>query len=319
MQSTRLVVAIFPLVMVVLGAGGASAQDYPNRTIRILTAAAGGSSDLVARPIAQGFTDSMRQPVVIYNRPSILGSEIVSKASPDGYTLLISSESLWTRPLLDKVPYDFATGFTPVGQISREVYVLAVHPSLPVKSVRQLIALAKAKPGALNYGTGPNGSATHLSGELFRSLAGIKIVQVPYKGVAESVTAMISGEVHMMFANPSLVAPHAKVGRLRTLAVTTAEPTALVPGLPTVAASGLPGYESISVQGLLAPGKTPAAIVNRLNQEMVRVLNQPGLKEKFLNNGSELLGSSPERFAAFIASDMARMGKVIKDAGIKAN
>jgi len=317
MLSTRFVVSIFSGVMTVVSGGTASAQDYPNKPIRIFTAAAGGSSDIVARAIAQGFTDSLGQPVLVDNRTSLIASESVSKAPPDGYALLISSESLWIRPLMDKVPYDVVRDFSPIGQLSREVYVVAVHPSVPAKSVKDLIALAKAKPGALNYGSGTNGSGTHLSGALFTSMAGVNIVQVPYKGVAQSVTALIGGEVQLMFANPSMVAPHVKAGRLRTLAVTAAEATVLAPGLTTVAASGLPGYEAVSIQGMLAPAKTSAAIINRLNQEVVRVINLPGLKEKFISGGSELVGSSPEQFAAFIKSDTARIAKVIKDAGIK--
>ncbi len=319
MLSTRFIVSMVSTTTIVLGVATATAQEYPSKPIRIITAAAGGSSDAVARLIAQGITDSLGQPVIIDNRGNVIASEVVSRSPPDGYTLTVSSESLWIRSLLDKVPYDVVRDFAPVTQITREAYVIAVHPSLPVKSVKELIALAKAKPGALNYGSATNGSGTHLAAALFTSMAGVNIVQVAYKGIAQSITALVGGEVQLMFANPSVVTPQVKAGRLRMLAVSAPEPTALAPGVPTIAAAGVPGYECVSLQGLFAPGKTPAAIVNRLHQEVVRVLNGPGAKEKVLNIGSEIVGSSPEQFAAFIGPDMARMGKLIKDANIKVN
>ncbi len=299
------------------GAAAALAQDYPSKPIRILTALAGGSSDAVARIIGQAASDSLGQPVVIDNRTNVIASEAVSKSAPDGYTLLVSSESLWIRALMDRVPYDVVRDFAPVSQITREVYVVAVHPSLPVKSLRDLIALAKARPGALNYGSALSGSGTHLSAALFTSMARVNIVQVPYKGIAQSITALVGGEVQVMFANPSVVTPHVKAGRLRALAVTAAEPTVLAPGLPTIAAAGVPGYECVSIQGLWAPGKTSAAIVNRLNQEVIRAFKLPGAKEKFLAIGSEMVGSSPEQFAAFIKSDIVKMGRLVREANIK--
>lgn len=319
MLSTRLVAFIGLLILTALGAAAALAQDYPNRSIRIITAPAGGSSDNVARTIAQGIIEGLGQPAVVDNRTNVAASEAVYKAPPDGYILLVSSESLWIRPLLEKVPYDLVKDFTPVGQVTREFYAVAVHTSLPVNSVRELIALAKAKPGALNYGSALSGSGTHLAAALFMSMAGVNIVQVAYKGIAQSITAVAGGEVNLMFANPSLLAPHAQAGKLRILAVSSAAPTALAPGVPTIAASGVPGYECVSIQGLFAPGKTPAAIINRLNQQIARVVNQPGAKERFLNIGSEVVGSTPEQFAAFIEVDNARMTKLVKDANIKAD
>ena len=177
--------------------------------------------------------------------------------------------------------------------------------------------MAKARPGELNYASGATGGSTHLAAELFKSMAGVNIVHVPYKGSAPAITALISGEVQLTITDVGLVAPHVKSGKLRALAVTSAEPSALVPGLPTVAASGLPGYEAVGMTGILAPAKTPAAIINRLNQEIVRVLNMPEVKEQFFNAGVEVVGSSPEQFAATIKSEIAKLGKVIKDAGIK--
>ena len=194
-----------------------------------------------------------------------------------------------------------------------------MHPSLPVKSVKELIALAKARPGALNYSSASTGSSTHLAGELFKFMAGVNIVHVAYKGTAPQISALISGEVQLTIVEEGSVEPHVKSGRLRALAVTSAEPSALAPGLPTVAASGLPGYEATGMIGIWAPAKTPGAIINRLNQEILRFLNLPEVKERFLNGGEEIVGSSPEQLAATIKSDGAKWGKVIKEAGIRAD
>ena len=304
-------------VAALLAGGAASAQEYPSRPIRIYTAPAGGSSDFAARILAQGMGESLRQPIVVDNRAGPIAQEAVFRAPADGYHVLLSSESVWIRGLMEKVPYEIVRDFAPIGQIARAPYVVAVHPSLPVKSVKDLIGLAKAHPGALNYGTAAIGSGTHLAGALFVSLAGVNIVQVGYKGVPQSLSALMAGEVQLMFANPSMVAPHVKTGKLRALGVTTREPTVLAPGLPPVAAA-VPGYEAVSLQGLHAPGKTPSAIVGRLHQEMMRVLELPGVKEKFLSGGWQTAPSSPEQFAAFIRDDIARWSKVIKAAGIKA-
>ena len=207
--------------------------------------------------------------------------------------------------------------FVPISLIAREVSVFVVHPSLPVKSIKELIALAKARPGELNYSFASPGSSSHFGAELFRSMAGVNIVGIPYKASAPAITAAISGEVQLTVFNPSSVAHHVKSGRLRALAVTSLEPSPLVPGLPPVAAGGLPGYEATSMTGMLAPAKTSAAVITRLNQEIARVLVRADIKERFLNAGIETVGSTPEQFAAIIKADMASMAKVIKDAGIK--
>ena len=319
MTRIHFAVRIFSVGLMVLGAGELAAQAYPSKPIRLITAAAGGSSDIYARIIAQGITDGLGQPIVVDNRTNLLAVEAVVKAPPDGYTLLCSSETMWIRTLLDKVTYDVVADFLPISQFVREVNVLAVHPSLPAKSVKELIALAKAKPGALNYGSGPRTSGTHLGGALFVSLAGINVVHVPFKGTAQSVTALMGGEVQLMFPSPAQVMPHVKAGRVRALAVTSAEPSVLVPGLPTIAATGLPGYEATSMSGVFAPAKTPAAIINRVYQEMARLTARQDVKERLFNAGAEVTGSSPEQFAAAIKADIARLGKVIKDAGIKAD
>ena len=308
----------FSVGMLVAGVNLVAAQDYPNRVIRIITAAAGAGSDFNARQIAQGIAGPLGQPVVVENRTSIQAAEAVLKAPPDGYTLLGAGDSLWVGSLLRKAPYDPVRDYAPIALLSREVMIVAVHPSMPVKSVKELIALSKAKPGELNYSSTPTGGGSHLAGELFKSMAGVNIVRVAYTGGAAAVTALISGEVQLSISSASTVSPHMKSGRLRGLAVTSAGPSALVPGLPTVAAAGVPGFEFVGTQGMMAPAKTPGAIIERLSREMVRVLNQPDVKERFLGTGQETIAdSSPEHFAATIKSDLAKMGKVIKDAGIK--
>jgi len=316
MLLSRFAVGMLSVGLIVLGAGEVSGQDYPNKPVRIITAPAGGGTDFTARLVAQ-MAGSLGQPVVVDNRTTILAPELVSKTPPDGYTLLVSGASLWIAPLFRTTPYDVVRDFSPISLIERTVGVLAVHPSLPAKSIKELIALAKARPGELNYASSSLGGGAHLATELFKSMADVNIVHVPYKGTGPSITALISGEVQLTIFDVGLIAPHAKSGKLRALAVTSAEPSALFPGLSTVAASGVPGYEAIGMTGLWAPAKTPGAIINRLHREIVQVLNQPDVKEKFFTAGVETVGSSPEQFAATIKSDTARWGKVIKDAGIK--
>ncbi len=234
-------------------------------------------------------------------------------------TLLMYGPVVWLMPFMrDKVPWDPVKDFAPVTLATESPNILVIHPSLPVKSVPDLIALAKARPGQLNYGSGLTGASNHLAAELFMSLAHINMVRVVYKSTGPALNALIGGEVQVLFpAAGGGIAPHIRSGRLRALAVTSAEPSELAPGLPTVAASGVPGYESGIISALLAPAKTPAAIVNRLNQETVRVLNKPEIKERLLGAGFESIASSPEQLAAKIKSEMERLGKVIKQAGIR--
>ena len=303
--------------LMVLDAGVVSGQDYPNKPIRIVTGEIGGGSDLVARIIAQALSGNLSQQVIVENRTGLISVEVGSKAPPDGYTLILSG-SLWIFPLLQKVSFDPVKDFSPIALVASTPNVLVVHSSLPVKSVKELIALAKARPGELNYGSGPIGSTSHLAGELFKTMADVKIVGIPFRGNGPALIALIGGEMQLMFGNAGGVVPHVKSGKLRSLAVTSARPSVLAPGLPTVAAAGLPGYEVGSIIGIFAPAGTPTTIVNRLNQEIVRVLNQADVKEKFLNAGTETVGNSPGEFSVFIKSDMARMGKVIKAAGIRA-
>lgn len=295
------------------------AQDFPHKPIRILASEPGGSNDFVARPIAQGLTARMGQNVIVENRPAMLAAETVAKASPDGYTLLLYSDAVWLIPFLRRnVSWDPLKDFAPITLADRSPSVLAVHPSVPAKSVRELIDLAKAKPGTLNYSIGVAGGATHLAGELFKSMASVNIVMVPYKSSAPALNAVLSGEVQLMFPNAPTAAPHVRSGRLRALGVGSTEPTALAPGVPTMAASGLPGFESTVLQCLFAPAKTPAVIIKRLNQEIVRFLNTPETKVLLLGAETESFASSPEQLAAIIKLDMPRTARLYKEIGMRA-
>jgi len=253
----------------------------------------------------------------VENRPSgVIPGEIVSKAPPNGYTLLLYNNTLWIGPLLQNTPYDVVRDLAPVTSVAKGANVLVVNPATPVKSVADLVVLAKAKPGELNYGSSGTGASNHLAGELFRAMAGVNIVRINYKGAGPALTALLAGELQLMFPTAGAVTPHVRAGRVRALAVTSAEPTALFPGVPTVAAS-LPGYESISIYGVFAPAKTPRTIIDKLNEEIVRFLNRADVKEKSFNAGMETVGGPPEQLAATVKSEMARMSKVIRDAGIR--
>ena len=318
MLLARFVAWIFSAGIMLLGASVVSGQDYPIRPIRMVTSEVGGGNDLQARLIAQGLSGPLGQQVIIENRPSgVIPGEVVSKAPPNGYTLLLYNITLWIGPLMQNTPYDAVRDFSPIALATTAPNVLVVNSSLPVKSVAELVALAGARPGEFNYASSGTGASNHLAAELFRAMAGVNIVRVPYKGAGPALNALIAGEVQLMFPTAGAVTPHVRSGRVRALAITSAEPSALAPGVPTVASSGLPGYESISIYGVFAPARTPRPIVNKLNEEIVRVLNRTDVKEKFFNAGVETVGGSPEQLAATVKSEMARMGKVIRDAGIR--
>lgn len=299
------------------GAGLAFGQAYPGKPVRIVVTGVGSGGDFAARLIAQGVSAPLGQQIIVDNRGSgNLPAEIVSKAPPDGYTLCLSAAPLWITPFLRKTSYDPVKDFAPVTLVITSPNILVVHPSLPVKSVKELIALIRSKPGDLNYATSGVGGSGFLAAELFKSMARADMVRVNYKSGGLALTEVISGQVHLMFANAGAVASHLKSGRLKALAVTSAQPSVLLPGLPTVAAGGLPGYELVSVQGLFAPAGTPESVIARLNKEIVAFLRRPDTKEKFFAAGVESLGSTPEELAATVKSEMARLGKVIKAAGI---
>ena len=315
----RSVVLMSALGVLTLAAGPTWAQNYPNRPIRIVTSGVGGGNDFVARLVAQGFTGSLGQQVIVENRGSgVQPGDVVAKAAPDGYTLLVGSGGLWLLPLMQPAPTDILRDFAPISLLARAPTILVVHPSLAVTSVKELIAMAKAKPGALNYSTGATGSTSHLAPELFKSMAGVSMVRIPYKSGASEIADLIGGQVQLTFGTAASVMPHVKSGKLRALAVTSLQPSSMFPGLPAVAET-LPGYALGSVYGLLAPEKTPVAIIKRLNQETARFVSRPETQERLLTTGVEAVSSAPEAFTAQIKTDVARLGKVIKDAGIKAD
>ncbi len=301
-----------------LGAGLAWSQAYPSKPLRFVTSEVGGGSDFAARSLAVGLSSTLGQQVVVDNRASMIGIETVAKAPAQGYTLLVASNPLWLLPLMQSVRYDPVRDFAPISLVARAPSILVVHPSVAASSVKELIALARSRPGVINCATGASGSTGHLSAELFKSMAAIDIVRVPYKGGGPALIDLIGGQVQMLFSSPGSVTPHVNSGKLRALAVTSAEPSALVPTLATVAASGLPGYEAVGNYSVFAPVATPAAIVDHLNREIVRTLNRADVKDRYFNGGVETVGSTPQELAAKVKAEMARMGKVIKDAGIRA-
>ena len=292
------------------------APAYPTKPVRVVTSAPGGGVDFTARLLAQGLTAGLGQQFVVDNRGgNQISSVTVANAVSDGYTVLVQNNTLWIAPLFEKVAYSM-TQFVPVVLASRSLNVLVVHPSLPVHSVKDLIALAKAKPGEINYASGLVGSANFLAAELFKHMAGLNMVRISYKGGGPALTDVLAGQVKIMFATTGSVMPHVKSTRLRALAVTSAEPTPLVPGLPTVAAA-LPGYESLTFAGLLVPAKTSPAIIARLNEVSRKYLDTAEAKERFLLSGVEVASSTPLAFDAAIKADTARMQKVIQAAGLR--
>jgi tripartite-type tricarboxylate transporter receptor subunit TctC len=315
----RRAIALFAALFAALASGAADAQPYPHKPIRMLTAEAGGSADFSARTLAQALSVSLGQQVVVDNRPSgVIPPDIVAKAQPDGYTLLLYSNGVWTLPLMQAAPYDAVTAFAPVSLTSRSPNFVVVHPTVAANSIRELVALAKAKPGRLNYGSGAPGAATHLAGELFKSMAGVDIVRIPYKGGGPALSALLGGQVQVMFPTAASVSPHVRSGRLRALAVTSAQPSPLFPDVPTVTASGVPGYVAEQNIGVFAPAKTPAAIVELLYREILGAVRRPEVKERFANAGVEPVGTTPREFAAVIKADVARMTILIRKSGIRA-
>ncbi len=316
---TRIRAALAATAFAVAAGVVVAADTWPQRPLRIVTSEPGGGSDFTARVVAQGLTQSLGQQVIVDNRAgTVTAAQIMMKAAPDGYTLLSYNNSLWTLPLLQPMFYDVLRDFIPVTLATRSPNILVAHPSVPVANVRELVAYAKTNPGTLNYASGTVGSTNHLAAELFKALAGVNISRIGYKGSGFAVNDLIGGQVQLMFATSGSIAPHVKSGRLRALAVTSAQPSALAPGLPTITASGVPGYEAITMYGLYAPAKTSAAIIERLNRDAARFLQTPDIKDRLFGAGVETVGSSPQGFAADIKADVARLSKVIKDANIRA-
>jgi tripartite-type tricarboxylate transporter receptor subunit TctC len=284
----------------------------------VVTSSIGGGNDLATRIIAQALAPALGQPVVVDNRQNDIPGELVKQAAPDGYTLLVAGSSHWLLPYLrTQVPFDPIRDYAPITLAVRSPNVIVVHPALPVSSTADLIALAKAKPGVLNYASGSTGSSNHLAAELFKSMAQVDIVRIAYKGSAPALVATVSNEVQLMFGNTGAVMPHVRARRLKAIAVTTAERTALAPDLPTVSSTGLPGYEATTMYGVFGPAHTPAGVIERLNREIASVLRRTDIKERFLTAGVETVGSTPQQLTTAMRSEMSTLGRLIVDTGIR--
>ena len=298
--------------------GTALAQDYPSKPVRFVI---GPAPDVLARLIGQKLTESWGQQVIIDRRPAaggIIAGDSVAKAPPDGYSWLLSTGAYPTLVgLYPKLPFDFVRDLAPVSLLASIPFLLVVHPSVPARSVQELVKLARARPGQLNYASSGNGTTAHLAGEMFKNMAGINIIHVPYKGTVEGVTDLIGGQVHMMFAIMQSSFPYVKAGKLRALAVSGAKRSQSAPDLPTIAESGVPGYEFTSWNGVHVTAGTSKAIIARIHAELVRVLALPDVRERMFNLGMEVAGSTPEQLAALVNSDIAKWGKVIKESGVR--
>jgi len=299
----------------------ASAQSYPVKNVRIVVPyAAGGNTDFTARAIAERLTPVFKQQVIVENRPggaTNIGTEIVAKAPPDGHTLLMAGASnAINMSLFRKLPYDTVRDFEPVTLCVQGANVLSIHPSLPAKTLRELIALAKAQPGKLNFASSGLGSSNHMAGELLKVMAGINIVHVPYKGNAPALTDTVGGHVEMIFSGVPALVPHIESGRLRAIAIGSLKRFAAIPKVPTFDESGLKGYEATTWFGLMAPARTPKDIITRLNVEVDRILSSADLKERFLNEGIDPIGGPAEAFARFIRAEIDKYARVIKAANV---
>ena len=306
-----------------LAASISQGADYPVKPLRLVVPySAGGSTDTVARLVGQRLAERLGQQVVVDNRSgagTLIGTEIAARAAPDGYTLLMATPPLAVNPTLyKKVPYVLERDFAAVTNIAASSNLLVVHPSLPAKSVGELIALLRAKPGHYTYGSSGIGGASHLATALFTSMAGVQAVHVPYKGGAPAVADLIGGRLDFMMANLTTAQPHIRAGRLRALGVGRKERTPLFPGLPTLAEAGVPGYEANNWNGMVAPRGTPRAVVERLHKEVVAVLGEPAVAERLTRAGLDPIGDTPAEFANYLKAEAGKWANVVKSAGIKA-
>jgi len=309
---------------VLLHATGAAyaQQSYPVRPVRLVVPSSpGGGTDITARIIAPRLGEFLGQQVVVENRPgagTMIGGEVVARAAPDGYTLLMGISTLAINPAMyRKVPYDALRDFAPISQVVSLPNILVVHPSLPVKTVKELIAFARARPGQINFASAGVGTNPHLSMELFLSMAGLKMIHVPYKGSGQGVIDLLAGHVSVMTPSIITALSYVRNGRLRALGVTSAKRAAGAPDIPTIAEAGLPGYEAVQWFGVLAPAGTPREIVTRLHGEIVRVLQVGDVRQRLVQDGAEPVGSTPEEFGAFIRAETAKWAKVARDIGIR--
>ncbi|HEX6006543.1 MAG TPA: tripartite tricarboxylate transporter substrate binding protein [Burkholderiales bacterium] len=314
--------AVLLAVSAMLATGHATAQSYPARTVRVIVPyAAGGNTDITARAIGGKLAEVFNQQVIVDNRPggaTNIGSELAAKAAPDGYTLFMGGASnainmsLYARP-----PYDTLRDFAPITLCVKGANVLSIHPSLPVKNVKELITLAKSRPGQLNFASSGLGSSNQMAGELLKVMAGINIVHVPYKGNAPALTDTVAGHVHMIFSGVPALVPHIQSGRLRAVAIGSLKRFQAIPEVPTFDESGVKGYEATTWFGLMAPVRTPKDIVARLNSEVTKIIASPEITKRFINDGLEPIGNSQAEFAQFIRDEIAKYAKVIKAANIK--
>ncbi len=325
MRIYRLALTIFAaLAGAVALAGHANAQNYPNKPLRLIVPfPPGGGNDILARTVGQRLAEAIGQQIIVDNRGGaggLIGAELAAKAVPDGYTIFLASiGNLAFMPALHaKLPYDPVRDFAPLTLLATSAFVLVVNPSLPAKSVKELIALAKTKPGQLNYASAGQGSSLHLTGEIFKLATGTDLVHVPYKGGAPALTDLIAGQVQIMFATTPGTLPHVRTGKLRALGVSGARRSAAAPDVPTIAESGVPGFEVLNWYGIVAPARTPVTIVQRLNGELVKTLKAPEMIEALGTQGLEAAGGPAEKFGAFIKSEIAKYAKVIKAAGVRA-
>jgi tripartite-type tricarboxylate transporter receptor subunit TctC len=306
-------------------AGPALAQQYPTKPLRFIVGfAPGGATDIIARALSLKLSGSLRQQVVVDNRASgggRIAAEITARAPSDGYTLLMCSISSMATSvsIYSKLPYDPVRDFAPITLAAVTPYLVTVQAALPAHTLREFIALAKAKPGQLNFGTSGSGGGAHLAVEMFKSMAGVNMVHVPYKGAALALTDLMGGHIQLTFSQPPVVSPHLKSGRVKVLATTGARRSAALPDVPTVAEAGVPGYEATSWQGVVAPAGTPRAIVAKLHAEIARALRSPEIGERLAIEGSEPGGDAPDEFAAFIRREIAKWAKVVTESGLKAD
>ncbi len=323
MTVLKSVTAAVCLAALALAAPVGAQQAYPQKPVRLIAPfAPGGGTDILARLFGQKMTEALGQQIIVDNRPGAggtIGTDIAAKAPPDGYTLILVSASHVINPgLYRKLPFDAINDFAPITQLATSPGILVVHPGLPVKSVRDLIALAKAKPGQINYASAGSGTPPHLAGELFKVMAGIDMVHVPYKGNAQALTALLTGEISMAGTALPSAMPYIPNGRLRPIAVTSVRRSPAVPQVPTLAQAGARGYEYASEFGLLLPARVPVEVVNKLHAEIARILKTPEMAERLGSQGYEVAGAGPEEYAAAIRRDLAKWSKVIRAANIRA-
>jgi tripartite-type tricarboxylate transporter receptor subunit TctC len=311
------------LVLLLVLAGAAAAQGYPNRPIRIVAPSTPGDApDVIARMVADKLSVALGTQVIVDNRPGaggVVGSEFVAKAAPDGYTLIMGNAGSHgiNAAVYAKLPYDIQRDFAPVSQVAVAPNIFVVNPGIPATTIAEFIAYAKARPGQLGYASGGNGSSSHMSMELFKSMTGVDLIHVPYKGSSPALTDVVAGQDAVMSVNMPPAVPLVKAGKLRALAVTTSTRSPLMPEVPTIAESGLPGYETVAWFGVLAPAGTPKEIIDRLSAEIARIARSPEMRERLTSLGAEPVGSTPEQFAAIIARDIAKWTALSKSVGIK--